>query len=107
MLVGYHDSIVTALLNEFLLAQKSINMLKSADKSSKKKVEQLFEDHEEEKVIGLGQGESQSLISIGQGGIDKIRKRFDKIRKRFDKDKKRFEIKNVYKRGDRKVWLNK
>ncbi|OIV95836.1 hypothetical protein TanjilG_06812 [Lupinus angustifolius] len=50
MLVGYHDSVVTALLNELLLAQKSINMLKSAYKSSKKKAEQFFQNVEEEKV---------------------------------------------------------
>ncbi|KAE9594677.1 hypothetical protein Lalb_Chr18g0056331 [Lupinus albus] len=50
MLVGYHDYVVTALLNELLMAQRSINMLKSAQKSSKKKAEQLFQDLEEEKV---------------------------------------------------------
>ncbi|CAL0309076.1 unnamed protein product [Lupinus luteus] len=48
-LVTYHDSVVSALLKELLLAQSSINKLKSAQKYSKKKVQQFLKNLEVEK----------------------------------------------------------
>ncbi|OIV91931.1 hypothetical protein TanjilG_00599 [Lupinus angustifolius] len=50
-LLAYHDSVVTALLKELLLAQKSINKLKSAQNSSKKKVQQFLQNLEDEKTL--------------------------------------------------------
>ena len=49
-LVGHHGSIVTALLEELLRAQRSINKLKAAQKSSKKNVEQFLQNLKEENV---------------------------------------------------------
>ncbi|KAE9591451.1 hypothetical protein Lalb_Chr20g0118591 [Lupinus albus] len=48
-LLCYHDSVVTALVQELLLAQRSINKLKAAQKSYKKKVRQFSQNLEDEK----------------------------------------------------------
>lgn len=49
--VGDRNSVVTVLLEELLRAQRSINKLKAAQKSSRKKVEQFLQNLEEEKVF--------------------------------------------------------
>ncbi|KAK7359830.1 hypothetical protein VNO77_01795 [Canavalia gladiata] len=49
--VGGNDSVMTTLLEELLRAQRTINNLKAAKKSSKKKVEQFLQNLEKEKLI--------------------------------------------------------
>ncbi|KAJ1428742.1 hypothetical protein SESBI_08847 [Sesbania bispinosa] len=50
-LVGDRDSVVTVLLEELLRAQRTVNKLKAAQKSSKKKVKQFLQNLEEEKIF--------------------------------------------------------
>ncbi|KAK7245853.1 hypothetical protein RIF29_40705 [Crotalaria pallida] len=69
--VGNHDSVVTALIKELLVAQRSINKLKVAHKSSKEKVEHLLKNLEEENVRWK-RGELKKIQATLDGLEDKL-----------------------------------
>lgn len=65
------DSIVSALLAELLQAQRCINKLKAARKSSKKKIEQFVGKFEEEKILWK-RGELQKIQALLDDRNDKL-----------------------------------